>query len=166
MHEETNINTPKKSYMPLIVLFVVSILMALALSRWSDLFFFMQFFMGSLLTLLSLVKLFNIQGFAKIFHLYDLLAQRVKFYGFVYPFLELFLGLGFLSGMYFPWFAAATFILMCFGSLGVLQAIRKKMDLQCACMGSILQVPLSYVSLGEDILMGVLSCVMFIMYFV
>jgi len=150
----------KKTYWHLIALFIVSVLMGLALSGYETLFSFMRYWLGSFLCLLSLVKLFNIKGFMLAYTEYDLLAKRVSYYGYLYPFIELALGLGFYYGQLLFLVCLLTFVFMTFGALGVFQAMREKKDITCACMGSVLKVPLTHVSLVEDLLMAAMSLIM------
>ena len=53
-------------------------------------------------------------------------------------------------------------IIMGVGAIGVIRALRKGLDLRCACMGTVLDVPLSTVTLSEDIAMGLMACAMLI----
>lgn len=160
--EEQHMETKeKKSYLPLIFLIGVGLLMGFSIARFSHWMVIMQYFMGSILCLFSLVKLFDIKGFASSFATYDLLASKFIAYGYVYPFIELGLGLGILSNYMVSLFALITVLFMAFGSLGVFKAIKEKKDLSCACMGSIIKVPLSVVSLLEDLLMGVMGIILF-----
>ena len=46
---------------------------------------------------------------------------------------------------------AATIALFAFGSVGVVAALRSGLDIDCPCMGNVLDVPLSTVTLAEDI---------------
>jgi glyoxylate carboligase len=78
----------------------------------------------------------------------------------VYPFLELGLGLGYLSAVQPPVVYVATIGLMSFGALGVLVALRKRHPLNCACLGSALKVPLSAVALAEDVGMAAVAAMM------
>jgi hypothetical protein len=55
---------------------------------------------------------------------------------------------------------AATIIVMLFGSLGVLNALRRGLDVNCACMGNVLKVPLSTVALIEDLGMAAMAATM------
>jgi len=153
----------KKSYWPLIALFLVSVLMGLALSGYESMFSLMRYWLGSFLCLLSLVKLFNIKGFMMAYTEYDLLAKRVSYYGYVYPFIELALGLSFFYGQMLFLVCLITLFFMVFGACGVFQAIKEKKDITCACMGSILKVPLTHVSFIEDVLMAVMSLILAIM---
>jgi hypothetical protein len=53
-------------------------------------------------------------------------------------------------------------VIMVFGGLGVINALRKKMDVDCACLGTVLRVPLSTVALTEDFGMAVMAAVMWV----
>lgn len=161
-HKMKDRKEEKKSYWALIALGCISILMGIALSNYSDMYLFMRYWLGSFLCLLSLVKLFDLKGFMLAYTEYDLLAKRFSQYGYVYPFIELALGLGFFWGQYLMLVCFITFLFMVFGALGVFQAIREKKDITCACMGSVLKVPLSHVSLIEDLLMAIMSLILFI----
>jgi hypothetical protein len=54
----------------------------------------MHDFMGFSLVEFSMFKFFNIEGFADGFQMYDLLAKPLRPYAYLYPFMELGLGLG------------------------------------------------------------------------
>jgi hypothetical protein len=46
---------------------------------------------------------------------------------------------------------------MTVGTIGVLSALQRGLDINCPCMGSVLDVPLSTVTLTEDIGMGLMA---------
>jgi len=92
--------------------------------------------------------------------MYDLLAKPFRSYAYVYPFIELFLGLGYLAHWQPKLTYVATIIVLAFGSIGVLRALFKGLDIECACMGTVLHVPLSTVALIEDLGMAVMAAVM------
>lgn len=148
-------------YWPLLSLVLLSIAGGLALDFRDgfafDYFDFMHGFMGIFLLIFSALKIFDISGFRVSFSRYDLLGGLFPFYGYVYPFLELFLALGYLSHIFPIFIYSMTFILFSFGSLGVLRALRLGLKMDCPCMGSILSVPLSVVTLSEDIAMSIMS---------
>lgn len=116
--------------------------------------------MGFFLVVFSMFKFFNLSGFADGFQMYDLLAKRVRAYAFAYPFIELGLGLAYLARWQLPVVYAVTLGVMAFGALGVLDALRRKLDVDCACLGTVLQVPLSTVALAEDLGMVAMAAVM------
>jgi len=165
--EQTDDSRTWKNYIPLMVLLALCALGASAvsfyegadqgISRW------MHLFMGFFLINFSMFKLFNIPGFADGFQMYDLLAKRFRLYGFVYPFLELGLGLAYLSQIALVPTYILTIVLMSFGALGVFVALKKKLDINCACMGTVLDVPLSTVAVLEDLGMTAMAIVMLLM---
>jgi len=152
-------------YWPLISLVAVSALAALAIASGfgrADLAGFMHGYMGIFLVVFALLKLFNPSGFADGFEMYDLLARRVRAYGYVYPYLELALGLAYLA-FFLPVFTyVATILLFVFGAIGVIKALRAGLDIECPCMGSILSVPLSTVTLTEDLAMIAMAAIMLV----
>ena len=57
----------------------------------------MHDFMGFFLVVFSMFKLFDLEGFADGFQMYDPLARPIRPYAYLYPFVELGLGLGYLA---------------------------------------------------------------------
>ena len=68
-------------------------------------------------------------GFCASYRSYDLLAKAVPAYGFIYPFLELALGLAwaFEGGTYRV--ALSTVVLMGFSAIGVIAAVTRKQQI-------------------------------------
>lgn len=94
--------------------------------------------------------------------MYDIIASRVKMYGFFYPFIELFLGFAYLSRIWLVAIYIMTIIIMTIGAIGVIRSVAKGLDVRCACLGTILKVPLSTVAIIEDAGMAVMAFVMLI----
>ncbi|WP_395745054.1 MauE/DoxX family redox-associated membrane protein [Prosthecobacter sp.] len=145
--------TRLKDYLPLAVIIVLALLAATALQSRESLWQWMGWmhdFMGIFLVMFSMFKFFDLPGFADGFQMYDLLAKPFRPYAYVYPFIELALGLGYLAHWRPEIVYAATVVVMLFGAAGVVGALVKGLDLECACMGTVLHVPLSTVALLED----------------
>ncbi|MEO6053170.1 MAG: MauE/DoxX family redox-associated membrane protein, partial [Chthoniobacterales bacterium] len=137
-----------KNYIPLLVIIALTLLAACAKQvaynhidlavggngNWNRMTW-MHDFMGFFLVIFSMFKFFNMEGFADGFQMYDLLAKPFRPYAYVYPFIELGLGLGYLSYWQPKTIYIATIVVMLFGSLGVFNALRKKLDIECACLG-------------------------------
>jgi hypothetical protein len=153
-----------RDYVPLMVLVALTLGAAAAkqyaYSQPWDWPLWMHDFMGFFLIVFSMFKFFNMEGFADGFQMYDLLAKSFRPYAYIYPFLELGLGLGYLAWFQPTFIYTATVILMIFGSLGVFRALAKGLDVNCACMGSVLNVPLSTVALVEDLGMAAMALIM------
>lgn len=157
-------NKKNYDYWPLIVLIAMGVMAATALTLGADGDFFawMHYFMGFVFCQFAMFKFFNIDGFADGFQLYDIVAKESRTYAYSYPFIELGLGLAYLS-FFLPLLTyLLTVIVMGVGLVGVVQALQRKLNVNCACMGTILNVPLSTVTLTEDLVMGVMALIMLI----
>lgn len=113
--------------------------------------------MGFFLIFLSFLKFLDVGGFVKQFVQYDWVTQHFTFYGWFYPWIELVLGLGYLSheppvALYWVTLGFAALNLK-----GVIQGIQQRNDLHCACMGSFVKVPLSTISILENMAMGIMA---------
>lgn len=163
---ETHHEKKDGSYTPLFIIIglitLVSLLSALN-SQMSGVETFMRYFMAGFFLVFSAFKLIDLKGFANGYSQYDLLAKRVYGYGYVYPFLELALGLAYLTDFQPFYTNLATFILMTFSGIGVLLKVMKKEKFQCACLGTFLKVPLTKITLIEDFGMAVMALYMLFM---
>lgn len=159
--EEKSIHKKKKfiRYWPLFALILIAALAAAVLVSGTQkgLTGWMHFFMGFFLCQFAMLKLFHPSDFADGFQMYDLLAKKSRVYAYVYPLIELGLGLAYLSFAIPILIYILTIIIMGVGAVGVIGALRKGLDIRCACMGTILDVPLSTVTLSEDISMGIMA---------
>lgn len=120
----------------------------------------MSDFMGCFFVVFAFFKLLDLNGFAGTFSRYDLVAARSMVYAKVYPFLELALGVAYLIGRQLFWVNIATLVLMTVGAVGVIAALRRREQIQCACLGTVIQLPMSTVTLIEDAGMALMAAVM------
>ena len=123
----------------------------------------MNQFMAGFFLVFSAFKFLDIKGFATGYATYDLLAKRFYGYGFIYPFLELGLGILYIGNWFPKKTLLLTIIIMGFSTIGVINSLIKKQKLTCACLGTILKVPLSIITLVEDLLMVLLAVISLIM---
>jgi hypothetical protein len=147
----------------------VAVLSFITLVAWVLLLFsdentvveFLRLFMGVFLVIFSVFKFIGYQMFSMMFAGYDPIARRIKPYASVYPFIEMFLGSLYLFNL-FPVFRNITvIILMGIGSFGVFQEVfQRKSGIQCACLGNIIKLPLSTVTLLEDVGMVTMAVAM------
>lgn len=136
------------SYTPVIALFSTAAAIALAASlRVSG-------FMGVSLAMLASLKLMDSEAFVESFEKYDLVTQRFKPYGRAFPFMELLLGLGFLSGVAPVATGLGSLLLGTSGAMSVFKAVYiDKLELNCACVGGNSKAPLGVVSFLENAIM-------------
>jgi glutaredoxin len=146
------------SYTPVIVLFVITALMALAASyaAYGDLFTVRaaEWFIAISMSVLALLKLQNVESFATMFLNYDLLAKRWVPYSYIYPFAEGLAGLLMISGALMWISVPVALFIGTVGAVSVFKAVYiDKRELKCACVGGSSNVPLGFVSLTENLMM-------------
>lgn len=124
----------------------------------------MSHFMAGFFLVFSFFKFLDLKAFANSYSMYDLLAMKFPFYGYVYPFLELGLGIAFLTGFNPVITNWTTIALMGFSSMGVIQSVLNKKKIQCACLGAVFNLPMSTVTIVEDLLMVAMAAYMVIIH--
>jgi len=117
----------------------------------------MILFMGIFFIVVSLLKFANWKGFANSFSMYDIIAKRSKLYSYAYPLIELGLGFAYILKWQITTAAIITFIIMVVGSIGVGKNLLAKNPVQCACLGTLIKIPLTKFTFFEDILMAVMA---------
>jgi glutaredoxin len=146
------------SYQPVIAIFTVSFLMALAVSwvAFDSLFTVraIEWFISIAMCFLAVQKLQDVESFSTMFLNYDLLARKWPRYGYLYPFGEALAGILMISGA-FVWLSSP--IALFIGTVGAISVFKAvyldKRELKCACVGGNSRVPLGFVSLTENLMM-------------
>nr|WP_314258430.1 glutaredoxin [uncultured Devosia sp.] len=146
------------SYRPVIVLFLLTALMAMATSYAATEIVFtvrtLEWFISFSMVVLALLKLQNVETFSTMFLNYDLLAKRWVPYSYIYPYAEALAGLLMISGA-LTWLSVP--IALVIGTIGAASVFRAvyidKRELKCACVGGASNVPLGFVSLTENLMM-------------
>tara|TARA_R110002110_G_scaffold95455_1_gene246783 strand:- start:363771 stop:364535 length:765 start_codon:yes stop_codon:yes gene_type:complete len=146
------------SYKPVIALFSMTLLMALAASVAAfDTAFTVQtgeWFIAFSMVVLALLKLQNIESFATMFLNYDLLARRWVPYSYLYPFAEGLAGVLMIGGILHWLSIPVALFIGTVGAASVFKAVYiDKRKLKCACVGGSSNVPLGFVSLTENLMM-------------
>lgn len=133
-----------------------------------DLQIWLEWFMGGFFVIFASFKLIGYETFVMLFPQYDPIAARSKIYTMVYPFIELFLGFLYVANLLPIFRDLVTLFIFSIGAWGVLQYTKRSQGeaIHCACLGNVIKLPLSTVTLIEDVLMAALSVIMIIGYFV
>lgn len=113
----------------------------------------MRSFMAGFFLVFSFFKFLDIRGFASSYAGYDLLAKQWMGWGYIYPFIELTLGIAYLINFDPMITNLLTIGIMGFSSIGVIQSVVNKKTIQCACLGTVFNLPMSTVTIIEDLLM-------------
>jgi glutaredoxin len=156
------------TYKPVVAVFAVTALMALAASSAAFgnplTVHAAQWFVAFSMCVLGILKLQNIDTFSSMFLGYDLLARRWVPYSYVYPFAEALAGILMVSGR-FPWLSIPlAAVIGGIGSVSVFKAVYiDKRELKCACVGGGSNVPLGFVSLTENVMMVAMAVWMLVL---
>ncbi len=144
----------KKTNYPLIIFnLILAVVGVYFLRRYG----YMTHFMGAAFLILAFLKILDLKGFAEAFGMYDVLAKRSRAYGLIYPFVELLLGLGYLFKYQLQFVAWVTLIIMSVGIVGVTKNLMSKNPIKCACLGTLIKVPLTKFTFFEDVFMIIMA---------
>jgi hypothetical protein len=159
----------QKSYWPLVVIIGLILLTTLTIA-FKDLQLgtfsipkTISYFMIGFFIVFAGFKLMDLKGFAEGYATYDLLAKKWPFYGYIYPFIELFFGIAMIIDFQPTLILMSELIVMTFSGLGVAIKLLKKEQFQCSCLGTFLKVPLTKITLIEDFGMAILAFILLFM---
>ena len=110
-------------------------------------------FMGLFFGVFSFFKYLDLRGFQSSFRRYDPLAKVIPFYAWLYPFLELSLGVLFLMRLELQLALWLTVAILGITTIGVVKVLLSKKEIDCACLGSVLKLPMTEATLIENTLM-------------
>ena len=110
-------------------------------------------FMGLFFIVFSFFKMLDLKNFPTSFSMYDPLSKKIPFYGWVYPFIEIALGLMFLMRFELNIALYVTIVILGITTFGVTKTLMNKKNIQCACLGTALKLPMTEATLIENALM-------------
>ena len=119
-------------------------------------------FMGLFYIIFSFFKILDIKGFSKSFKMYDPLAKKITIYGYIYPFIEILLGLMFLTRIEVNIALLITIIILGITSVGVTQTLLNKKTINCACLGTTLKLPMTEATFIENAIMIIMAIILLI----
>ncbi len=153
------------TYKPILLIFGYITVLASIVS-WNgtgiDTMAFMRVFMAGFFLTFSFFKMLDLGAFADSYAMYDIVAMKVKAWGYIYAFIELGLGLAFALNFDPRLTNWITLIVMTISIIGVLRSVLNKQKIQCACLGAVFNLPMSTITIIEDALMIAMSAYMLI----
>jgi len=114
-------------------------------------------FMGLFYIIFSFFKILDIKGFSMSFRMYDPLAKQAPIYGYIYPFIEIILGMMFLIRYEVNIALILTVIVLGTTTIGVTQTLLNKRSIKCACLGTTLNLPMTEATFIENALMIIMA---------
>ena len=168
-HFGKTVRDPKAvTYRPVVALFAITALMALAASHaaYGSIFTIRaaEWFIAFSMAALAMLKLQNVESFSTMFLNYDLLAKRWVPYSYIYPFAEAGAGILMIAGA-LNWISIPVALFIgTVGAVSVFKAVYvDRRELKCACVGGDSNVPLGFVSLTENLMMIAMAIWMLVM---
>ncbi len=113
----------------------------------------MRHFMAGFFIVFSFFKLLNLKGFTDSYAMYDVVAAKWKGWGLIYPFVELGLGVMYWINIEPQITNWITVVVLGVSSVGVIKSNLDKKKIKCACLGDVFNLPMSTVTIVEDLLM-------------
>ena len=152
-----------ETYKPILLIFFYITLTTVLIqinNQHFDLMQWMRHFMAAFFLVFSFFKLLNLKGFAESYAMYDILARRFPSWAYIYAFIELALGIGYMIDFNPIVINMVSFFVMSVSIIGVLKTVLNKQQIQCACLGDVFHLPMSIVTIIEDALMIIMAAFM------
>jgi len=155
--KESKIKQLKPLFIILGYIFIASIL--LNYKNWNSSNAMLDF-MGLFYIVFSFFKILDIKGFSMSFRMYDPLAKKAPIYGYIYPFIEVLLGVMFLTRLEVNIALVITVIILGLTTIGVTQTLLNKRAIKCACLGTTLNLPMTEATFIENALMIIMALIL------
>ena len=152
-----------ETYKPILLIFFYITLTTVLIqinNQHFDLMQWMRHFMAAFFLVFSFFKLLNLKGFTESYVMYDILARRFPSWAYIYAFIELALGIGYMIDFNPIVINTVSFFVMSVSIIGVLNTVLNKQQIQCACLGDVFHLPMSIVTIIEDALMIIMAAFM------
>lgn len=164
---ETSLELPLQknffqTYKPLFTVFAYILIFSAAYQISRGIFsahLFMNHLMAGFFIGLSFFKFLDLKSFATAFSNYDPLAKKWKTYGSIYPFIEFTLGFLFIADKFLLITNITTILVLSSTTVGVYNKLKSKSQFQCACLGAGFNLPLSNITIIENLAMIVMALV-------
>ena len=119
----------------------------------------MMDFMGIFFIVFSFFKFLDYKSFPNSFAMYDPLAKALPLYGWIYPFIETILGLMFLFRFQLFTSIVITILSLSITTYGVVNVLKNKQTIQCACLGTAIKLPMTIATLVENGIMIIMALI-------
>ena len=150
----TNQTSWIKTYFPLFLVLSLVALAAFAGDTW------MISFMAGFFLVFGAFKLLDVPAFADAYSTYDVVAKKIRVWGLAYPFVETALGFAFLFQFQLHAATWVALVLSLVGAIGVIQSVLAKQTIKCACLGTVFNLPMSTITIVENLGMAAMAAVM------
>ncbi len=167
LHENQNQkDTFISKYKPLFVIFGFLLLITVFVQfpfHSFDWLKWMKHFMAGFFVTFSFFKFLDLKGFSLAFSQYDIIAGKWKVWGSIFPILELLFGILFLTDSINSIVLAVLLVFLIISTIGVVQSNLRGKKIICACLGTVFNLPMSTLTIVENLLMIAMASFMLAM---
>ena len=144
-----------KIYAPLlrIIVIIAFLTVLMQIVHGFNLHNLMYDFMAFTFLIFGGIKMLKWQGFIDAFRSYDDIAQMLWWYAPLYPLFEVSLGLLYWFRLFPVFTNIITILLASLTTYSVIKELRKHNPFPCACLGAVFVLPMTWVTLVENIFM-------------
>ena len=156
--DTNDLTSQARQLFPLFLIFFYITVSAVIMNRSSfHLHDFMYDFMGLFYIVFSFFKFLDYKNFPSSFSMYDPIAKILPMYGWIYPIIETILGLFFLLRYQLLISLVVTVVILGITTIGVARSLIDKANIQCACLGTALKLPMTKATFIENFIMIVMA---------
>lgn len=113
----------------------------------------MEYWMGGYFVAFGVQQALSLKKSAAMFQQYDPLAKRVKAYAYALPFIQIALGLAYFFMVWWAVVGLVSLAVLLTNVIGVDNVLKRKQVVRCGCLGEGMNVPVSHVTLWENLIM-------------
>ncbi len=124
--------------------------------------------MAAFFGVFGIFQLLAYQEFVNVFPKYDPIAKVVPGYARIYPILSVTIGVLYFLNLFSPWRDILVAIITTIAFIGISVTIysdKKKERVHCVCLGNAIKLPISTITVLENLVMSVMSIIIIINYF-
>lgn len=153
-----------KKYIPLFNAVLIILTLTMLFCRFFEYGLFsmmgMNMLMWSWFIVFGVTKLINVSGFVVSFRQYDIVTKNFPLYGYLYPMIELFLGIAYIfdhSMTYWLPINIVTILISWLTTIGIVRSFSHPTQIHCACLGAHTELTLWWITLvecGSMVIMG------------
>jgi len=154
-----------KDFIPLIMIAVAIAIFTYIMVLYQkdgSLMFIMRNFMAGFFLVFGGFKVLKWRAFVEAYKMYDVVAMRSTVYAYLYPIIEIGLGVAYLLSWNLVITNTVTLVVMLIGAYGVWEKLKQKEEVPCACLGTVFKLPMTKVTFVEDMIMAIMAGVMIV----
>ena len=124
--------------------------------------------MGAFFGVFGIFQLLGYKNFVDVFPKYDPIAKTIPIYGKIYPILSIVIGILYFLNLFSPWRDILVAIITTIAFIGIgiiIYSGKEEQKVHCVCLGNVIKLPISSITVLENLVMSIMSITIIINYF-